>query len=57
MIPTDARPSDIYSQTHRRLAAREADRIMALHRASYAAHQIIVAAERRNSTNELDIHL
>lgn len=58
MITTDTRPlSDFYREDHRRLVARERDRIIAAHRANYAAHQIITAAERRNSINELDIHL
>ena len=57
MTLTDTRPlSDFYREDHRRLAARERDRIIAAHRASYAAHQLIVA-ERRNSINELDINL
>lgn len=58
MNTSDTRPlSDFYREDHRRLAARERDRIIAAHRAHYAAHQLITAAERRNAVNELDIHL
>jgi hypothetical protein len=58
MILTDTRPlSDFYREDHRRLVAREADRILAAHRANFAASQLTAEAERRNSINELDIHL
>jgi hypothetical protein len=46
MTPTDTRPSDIYLQTHRRLVARERDRILAMHRANFAAHQFAAEIER-----------
>lgn len=55
-MTADTRPlSDFYREDHRRLAAREADRIIAVHRASYAAHQLFIAAERRNSIKELEL--
>jgi hypothetical protein len=58
MSLAETRPlSDLYREDQRRLAAREFDRIIALHRANFTAHQLIVAAERRNSINELEIQL
>ena len=58
MNTTHTRPlSDFYREDQRRLAARATDRILALHRANYAAHQLTIAAKLRNAINELDIHL
>lgn len=56
MIITEMRPlSDFYREDHRRLAARERDRTLAAHRASYAAHQILAEADRLQDIKELHL--
>jgi hypothetical protein len=52
----DDRPlSELFREDHRHIAAREADRILAMHRANFAAHQLIAKKARHQDIKEIEL--
>jgi hypothetical protein len=56
MIATETRPlSELYREDHRRMAAREADAIIARHRMIFAAHQLAAQTARHQDIKEIEL--